>query len=465
MARLVFHGAAQQVTGSMHILEAAGKRIVLDCGLFQGRRSVTRDLNRRHPFDPKDIHAVILSHAHIDHSGRLPLLVKDGFGGVIHATPATRDLSAVLLADSAHIQREDAHWLNKKQRDTNTPEVEPLYTTDDAVQAVRQMQCTPYHRWFKAAHHVHARYFDAGHMLGSAGIEIEITENGNKTTLVFSGDTGRPGTPILRDPEPFPACDYLICESTYGGRSTEPAANMNPKLAEVVRRTVERRGRILIPAFSVGRTQTIVYGLRQLFRSGQLNPLPVYVDSPLAVNATDIYRLHPDCYDRAAMDFLNEADGLLDGPEIRYVRSVDESKGIMRRRSPCIVIAAGGMCEGGRILHHLRNEIADERNTILIVGFQAQHTLGRRLVEKEPYVGIYGEKHKLNAEVVTLNGFSSHADAGELKKITAPLASRCRKAFLVHGELDQAAALSATMRESGFLAVHIPAMGETFDLD
>jgi metallo-beta-lactamase family protein len=466
MAKLTFHGAARQVTGSMHLLEANGKLIVLDCGLFQGRRAEARELNLRHPCDPGKIHAVVVSHAHIDHTGRLPMLIRDGFTGVIHTTPATRDLCAIMLADAAHIQEEDARFLNKRRRGKGDPQIEPLYTGDDAVQAVRQMQSSPYGRWFKVAHGVHARYFDAGHMLGSAGIEVEINEDDRpRKTLVFTGDVGRWGVPLLRDPSPLPECDYLICESTYGGRRTDPVDDLKAKLADVVRRTVARGGKVLIPAFSVGRTQTIIYYLRQLFVSGELERIPVYVDSPLAINATEVFRLHPECFDDDAREFAHNPGGILNGPAIHFVQTREDSKRVTRRRAPCIVIAASGMCEAGRILHHLRNGVQYERNTVLIVGFQAAHTLGRRMVEHEEFINIYGERHKLKAEVVVLNGFSAHADAVELKKHTDPLAGRCKQVFLVHGEVDQSSALADTMRASGHRDVQIPAMGESRALD
>jgi metallo-beta-lactamase family protein len=466
MAKLTFHGAARQVTGSMHLLEANGKLIVLDCGLFQGRRAESRELNLRHPCDPRKIHAVVVSHAHIDHTGKLPMLIRDGFTGVIHTTPATRDLCAIMLADAAHIQEEDARFLNKRRRDKGDPEIRPLYTGDDAVQAVRQMQSSPYGRWFKVAHGVHARYFDAGHMLGSAGIEVEINEDDRpKKTLVFTGDVGRRGVPLLCDPSPLPECDYLICESTYGGRTTDPVDDLKAKLADVVRRTAARGGRVLIPAFSVGRTQTIIYYLRQLLVSGELERIPVYVDSPLAINATEVFRLHPECFDDDAREFAHNPGGILNGPAFHFVQTREDSKRVTRRRAPCIVIAASGMCEAGRILHHLRHAVQYERNTVLIVGFQAAHTLGRRIVEHEEFINIFGERHKLKAEVVVLNGFSSHADAVELKKHTDPLAGRCKKVFLVHGEFDQSSAFAETMRASGHRDVEIPTMGESRALD
>lgn len=466
MVRLTFNGAARQVTGSMHILEANGKIIVLDCGMFQGRRALSRELNCCFPINPRDIHAVILSHAHIDHSGRLPLLVRQDFGGVIHATSATRDLCTIMLADAAFIQSEDARFVNKRRSMANEPPVEPLYTAADAERSVQLMRTHPLRDWFDVGPGVRARFFEAGHMLGSAGIEVEAKDaQGRRTRVVFTGDVGRWGIPLINDPAPLPPCDYLICESTYGGRNTDPIAELPNKLADVVKRTVGRNGRVIIPAFSVGRTQTIIYSLRQLFASGDLPPVPVFVDSPLAVNATEVFGRHPECYDAKARQFVHEMGDLLDGPGIHFVREREDSKRLMRRKGPCIVISASGMCESGRILHHLRHGIIHPNNTVLIVGFQAEHTLGRRIVERQEIVRVFGEPLPLRSEVVVLNGFSSHADARELKKHTDPLIGRCKQTFLVHGEMDQALALANTMRRDGHGRVEIPATNDSFVLE
>lgn len=465
MPRLTFHGAAQQVTGSMHILEVRGQTILLDCGLFQGRRAQTRERNCCFPLEPGSIHAVVLSHAHIDHSGRLPLLVRNGFTGAVHVTAATRDLCTIMLEDAAHIQEEDARFLSKRHRDSDEPPVEPLYSAEDADRAVRLMRIHTLREWFDVAAGVRARFFEAGHMLGSAGIEIDIQNDaGGRFTLVFTGDVGRRGIPVINDPEPLPPCDYLICESTYGGRRTETVDQLPSRLAEVVRRTINRDGRVIIPAFSVGRTQSVVYALRRLFAAGDLPRVPVYVDSPLAVNATEVFENHPECYDAKARQFAAAMGDLLNGPGIHFVRDRDDSKRLMRRKAPCVVISASGMCESGRILHHLRHGILHPENTVLIVGFQAEHTLGRRLVERQPTVRIFGESLPLRCEVTVLNGFSSHADASELLDHTRAQIGRCKQVFLVHGEPDQAGALADAMRRDGHRLVEYPAAGDSFAL-
>jgi metallo-beta-lactamase family protein len=465
MARLIFHGAAQEVTGSMHLIETVGGLIALDCGLFQGRRAESRAKNLSFPCDARDIHAVVLSHAHIDHCGRLPRLVRDGFDGAIHCTFATRDLAAILLQDSAHIQEEDAKYLNKKRKRAGEGPIEPLYAPQDTREALRFMEAHAYERWFSVMSGVRAQFIEAGHMLGSAGVLLEIEEvRGTTVRLFFTGDVGRWGVPILRDPRPIPPCDAIISESTYGGRTSPAVRDMKGRLAEVVHRTISRGGRLIIPAFSVGRTQTLLYQLNELFATGELAPVPVYVDSPLAINATDVFKMHPECYDRDARTFLFEVGHLLSGPNVTFVRETEDSKQLNASKDPCVVIAASGMCEAGRVLHHLKHNVSNARNTILIVGFQAMHTLGRRIVEREPEIKVFGRMYPLEAEVVVLNGFSAHADANELRRHLAPRAAENKACYLVHGEPDQAEKLRATLVETGFTQVEIPESGSEFDL-
>lgn len=465
MATLTFHGAAREVTGSMHLLEVDGKRIALDCGLFQGRRAESAEKNLRFPVDPKTLHAVILSHAHIDHSGRLPLLARSGFEGPIYATPATRDLCAIMLADSAHIQEEDAEFLNKKLARLGQAPISPLYSADDARAAVIAMQSVSHGKSFWVSRRVQARFFETGHMLGSAGVELTVAEPDRPPfTLVFSGDLGRYGQPILRDPADLPACDYLICESTYGNRATSPVADLAGELEQVIRDTFARGGKVIIPAFSVGRTQTVVYCIQRLIADGRFKTVPVFVDSPLSVNATEVFRMHPECYDADARKLQGRSGDILGAGFCTYVHSVEDSMALDKRRAPCVIISASGMCETGRILHHLKNHVGSPRHTVLIVGFQAAHTLGRRIVERQKKLKIFHKTVPLRAQVVVLNGFSSHADRDELRRMTRPLAARCRRAFLVHGEPDQMDPFAAALRESGFRTAETPEKGRSFDL-
>lgn len=466
MARLIFHGAAREVTGSMHVLEADGRLIALDCGLFQGRRAEAAQKNLAFPVEPSSLHAVVLSHAHIDHCGRLPLLVKRGFEGRIYATPATRDLCAIMLADSAHIQQEDVEYLNRKRNRTGRAPLDPLYTESDALDATRRFHSVSHGAPFWVTRCVQARFFETGHMLGSAGVELTIREPDRPpVTLVFSGDLGRFNLPILRDPAPLPACDYLICESTYGARTTPSAQDLKAELERIIRDTVARGGKVIIPAFSVGRTQTVVYYLHQLMHEGRTDRLPVYIDSPLAVNATEVFRMHPECYDADAREFQRETGDMLGNSCCTYVRSVEQSKALHRRRAPCVIISASGMCENGRILHHLKNNIQSPRNTIVIVGYQAAHTLGRRIVEREPQLNILHKKLRLRAHVEVLNGFSAHADRDELLRLVRPLAGRCRAAFLVHGEPEQMTRFAETLRTQSFARVEMPERGAEFPLN
>lgn len=466
MLKLQFHGAAREVTGSCHLLHADGIPVMLDCGLFQGRRAEALEKSRRFPIDPARLKAVVLSHAHIDHCGRLPLLVKQGFTGPIYATPATRDLCAIMLADAAHIQEEDARFINRKRAKAGEPPVDPLYTNDDAQAAIRLFRSVGNRNPFFVTRRLKVTYHEAGHMLGSAQVALEYSPpaGGAPVRLTFTGDLGRFGVPILRDPAPTPPCDYLIVESTYGGRRHPPAADLPDELAEAVNDTVQRGGKIIIPAFSVGRTQVIVYTLHKLQSEGRIPAIPIYVDSPLSVDATEVFRLHSELFDKEARAFQATNGDILGCRSCNYIRETEESIQLNKRRRPCVIISASGMCETGRIVHHLRNNIQSPRNTVLIVGFQAAHTLGRRIVEREPHVSIFGQKLKLRARVVVLNGFSSHADRDELRRLTRPLAKECRRAFLVHGEPDQMEAMRDTMRGDGFPAVEMPGQGAAFDL-
>lgn len=454
-----FLGAAQTVTGSMHLVSVNGSRILLDCGLFQGRRAESYERNRTFPFDPSKINAVILSHAHIDHAGNLPNLVKSGFTGPIYSTGATRDLCQVMLYDSAYLQERDIEFLNKRRKDG--PPAEPLYTSADVDNTIGQFVGVPYRKSFTVADGVSVKFLDAGHILGSASVLLEIKENRNVLTLGFTGDLGRKDMPILKDPEPMGSPDILISESTYGGRIHEPVADMGKSLLSAVRRTMDRGGKVIIPAFSVGRTQEVVYALFKLFDDEQLSSIPVFVDSPLAVHATDVFRMHPECFDGETLRYLHNDSDPFGFGRLTYIRSVEASKQLNERKGPCVIIAASGMCEGGRILHHLANNVEDPRNTVLIVGFMAEHTLGRHIVERQPEIRIFGEVFRLNAEVVVLNSFSAHAGQDELAGFIGAMdKKKLKQIHLVHGEPAQAEALRTKLKEAGFRDLFIPARGE-----
>jgi metallo-beta-lactamase family protein len=458
-----FSGAAREVTGSCHILHAAGHRILLDCGLFQGRRAESRAKNERLPIPASEVDAVLLSHAHIDHSGRLPYLVKQGFRGSIWTTSATRDLCAVMLADSAHIQERDVEFLARHDR----PVVEPLYAFADAVQAVDQMIGVPYDRWLDVLPGVRAQFTDAGHILGSASIVIEVQEGSRTHRVIFSGDIGRDGVPILRDPSPpTGGADTVIMESTYGNRDHESVAGAREHLARAVRETAKRGGRVLVPAFALGRTQELVYDLHELWRAGEIPEIPIFIDSPLALDATTVFKLHANLFDRSE-SLVREVADPLDFPLVRFTRSVEESKQLNQRHGPMIVIAASGMAEFGRIVHHLRQHASDPRNTVLIVGFNAQHTLGRRIVERQPVLKIFGDEVPLLAQVEVLNGYSAHGDRTELVAwLDAVRAGgvkarrEIQRVHLVHGEQASQDAFVAQLSAAGY-TVDAPEPGET----
>ncbi len=463
--KIEFQGATRTVTGSMHVLHVNGNTILLDCGLFQGKRDESNSRNRTFPFDPKSITAVILSHAHIDHSGNLPNLVKQGFSGPIYCTPATLDLCNIMLADSGHIQEKDAEFLNKRLSRQHEPEIEPLYTAADAAAALGHFQGIPYDKDFPVIGGLSATFVDAGHILGSAGIKATVRQNGSTKKLGFTGDIGRWNLPIIRDPMFMGNVDMLISESTYGGKFHDPPAEMGTQLASAVNRTIARGGKVIVPAFSVGRTQDLVYALHTMFDEGKLGRFPIYVDSPLAINATDIFKRHPECFDEETRAHLMRHHDPLGLNQLQYVRTAEESKKLNDIKEPCMIIAASGMCEAGRILHHLANTIGDPRNTILIVGYQADHTLGKRLVDQWDEVKIYGELYKRKAEVVVLNSFSAHADGNELLKYIGRFdRNQLQKIFLVHGELERSEDLQKGLSERNYTNVEIPVRGQTFDL-
>ncbi len=460
MISVQFLGAAQEVTGSMHLVETPRGRILVDCGLFQGRREESRQRNRHLPEAARRADAVILTHAHIDHSGSLPTLVKGGYRGSIWATPATRDLAAFMLRDSARIQEGDAKWLNRKFADEpGWKTIAPLYDEEDAIATLARFIGVPYDTAFAPLPGITARFLDAGHILGSAQVVLEI--DGQR--LVCSGDLGRRGLPILRDPQLPDRADYVLMESTYGNRAHGSITEMHDDLERVVKATIEKQGKLVVPSFAVGRTQEIVYALHQLHAAGRLPDVPVFVDSPLSVNVTEVFKLHPECYDAETRAFVEANGDAFTFSSLRYIQSVEESMRLNDLRGPAIIISSSGMCEAGRILHHLRNTVEDPRNTILIVGFMAQHTLGRRLVERRPRVKILGVERDLFASVAIMNAFSAHGDKGDLREYARHLGG-ARRIFLVHGEPEQQEPLRAQLTSDG-VSVAVPERGETVALD
>jgi metallo-beta-lactamase family protein len=463
-----FVGAAQTVTGSMHLVRTKAGNILLDCGLFQGRRREAYERNKHLPVAAKDIMAVVLSHAHIDHSGALPMLVKNGFSGPVYATPATRDLATVMLRDAAFIQEQDARHLNK-QRDRQELDFEtatPLYDEEDVLKTIGMFHSVPYGFKNYLSPNLSFTFYDAGHVLGSAITALDIEHGGKWQRIAFTGDLGRVNRPILQDPEVPENVDVLITESTYGDRVHDDIAKMDDDLCNVIKKTYQRGGKVIIPSFALERAQEIVYALKGLQASGRLPRMKVYVDSPLTVKITDVFKLHPECYDKETRALLSGRNSPFEFDGLEYVESVEESKAISTSDEPAVVIAASGMCEAGRVLHHLRAGIEDAKNTVLIVGYQAQHTLGRRLVEKRDRVKIFGVERDRRADVVVLNGFSAHADQQDL----LAYADRCRekgpmkRVVLVHGDPKPQGVLAKKLEERGHPAPFVPAPGDVLAL-
>ncbi|MCB9782141.1 MAG: MBL fold metallo-hydrolase [Candidatus Omnitrophica bacterium] len=454
--KITSYGAAREVTGSRHLVEINGKKILFDCGMVQSRREESADRNSKLPFSVRDIDAVVLSHAHIDHSGTLPVLAKNGYDGIVYCTPATRDLCAIMLMDSSHIQQKDAEWLSKK----NQSFVAPAYDDGDVHNIMKKFVGIPFDLPFQVLPGITLTFKEAGHVLGSAMCQVEFEENGRPRKYLFSGDIGRKNMAILRDPwEPTDA-DIVMMESTYGNREHDPIETLDDELAEIVNETHKKKGKLIVPSFALERAQEFVFALKRLEIKKRIPHLPVYVDSPLTVNITEVFRLHADSFDDEIRAVMEDSGDPFELNQISYIRSAWASKELNDKEDPCLIISAAGMCEHGRILHHLKNNIEDERNTVLIIGFQAKHTLGRKIVEREQEVKIFGVKHQLLAEVKVLNSLSAHAGRSDLLDFAEKLKDRAEKFILVHGEDESLNALKEEMEKMGCKEVIIQERGK-----
>lgn len=473
--KLTFCGAAKHVTGSSHLITLDnGYKILLDCGLYQGYADEMEGFNSSwRYFNPLEIDCLVLSHAHIDHSGRIPKLVKDGFDGCIYSTHATRSLCAIMLLDSAKIQERDAEYHNKKElkkkkkkKNTKTNLVEPLYVTEDAKEAINMFVGFSYERWNKIADGVEVMFRDAGHILGSASVTLRITEGGKTTMLGFTGDIGRPDRPILRDPKQMPAVDYLISESTYGDKEHEDKPAQEDMFLKIIKETcLEKKGKLIVPAFSVGRTQEIVYMLDQMEHAGKLPKIPVYVDSPLAVNATQVFGSHPECFDNDLNEYLLINDDPFGFNSLSYVHEVAESKALNASQEPCIIISSSGMMNAGRIRHHLFNSLADKKNTLLIVGYCSPNTAGGIIKAGAEKIKLFGEWIDINADVKTMDSFSAHGDRKEMLNFMDNQKASLKKLFLVHGEEDTQLHFKSYLNENGLNEIEIPNLGDEFELN
>lgn len=466
--QLLFQGANRSVTGSRHILKINNKQILMDCGLFQGKRGKQIEYNRYLSFNPQKIDAVILSHAHIDHCGNLPNLVKNGFNGAIYATHATADLCAYMLQDSAYIQEKDVLYLNEKRTKEGLPLLEPIYSQEDVQNTLLRFKPISYNTGFEVLPDVKGCLYEAGHILGSSITLLTVHDKEKNTMrkIAYTGDLGRNNLPLLRDPYQVPEADYLIIESTYGNRFHEAIGDVEKKLEAIFTRTCQKGGKLIIPAFALGRTQEVIYTMNKLYQEKRIPDVPIYVDSPLAVNISEVFKRHTECFDREVrMLFLDKRKDPLGFKRLNYIATVEDSKKLNEHQGPCVIISASGMCEFGRILHHLKNSLEDDRNTILIVGYMAENTLGRRLIEKYPSVPIFGKPYRVRAHIEVIDAFSAHADRNDLLNFIQGV-SGLRKIFLVHGEEKQLLALRQGLIDHGMKeeTIIVPRFGEEVEL-
>ncbi|MBW6491294.1 MAG: MBL fold metallo-hydrolase [Lentimicrobium sp.] len=465
--KIKFLGATREVTGSKFLITTGkGKKILLDCGIYQGKGLETDAMNRNLDFKPAEIDHIILSHAHIDHSGLIPYMYRLGFRGSVVCTNATRDLCSIMLPDSGHIQENDTYYFNKKRAKQNLPPVQPIYTLEDARKCMGLFIGVPLNRKFNIDENIRLKFTNTGHMLGGAVINLQISEKGRVVRLAYTGDIGRPENRILRSPEPFPQCDILITESTYGGRLHPPMQDAQTELLRVVKETcTDKGGKLIIPSFSIGRTQELVHSLNNFFNAGQLPRIQIYVDSPLAVNATEIFRLHPDCFNDDVQEVMENDPDPFGFSSLHYIKSADDSKALNTLKDPCVIISASGMMEAGRIKHHLANNIGNSRNTILAVGYCSPNTLGAKILRGDTEVSIFGEIHQIKAKVERIEAFSGHADYNEMIDfLKCQEKEKIRKTFLVHGDYESANAYKGHLNRAGYKKVEVPELGQEVEI-